>query len=80
MISRLCGVFQDINIWVAENVGTVGTSILIALLSVSALLLLGNMVQKSAAAGKIKFTIWQFLLLVILILVIIWLCLTYNAA
>ena len=81
-MSKLGNIFQDVNSWIASNVGSVGTTILIVLLSVLALILFSKIVvsltpKKESKDAKIKR--WSLILLIILILIIVWLCFSYSA-
>ncbi len=80
-ISLLNGFFEDVNSWMITNLGTVGITILIVILSVLALFLLVNILVAATKLKKPKLTIkWgQLLLLIVVVLAIVWLCLTYSA-
>lgn len=80
-MSKLLGVFQDINIFLATNLGDIGITILICMLAMISLFLLSNIIVAATKFKKPKLVFkWgQFIILVILVLVIIWLCTTYSA-
>ncbi len=77
MLSLIAGFFQDVNEWVNLNIGDVGVTILICMLSVIALLLFWNVFRASIGKTKFVFKWGQTLLLIIVILAIVWLCTMY---
>ncbi len=79
--SLLNGFFEDVNSWMATNLGGAGITILIVLFSVIALCLLSNIIVAATKLKdpKLKIKWGQLILLILIILIIVWLCLTYSA-
>ncbi len=79
--SLLNGFFEDVNSWMATNLGGAGITILIVMLSVIALFLLSNIIVAAAKLKdpKLKIKWGQLILLIVIILLIVWLSLTYSA-
>ena len=80
-ISLLNGFFGDVNSWMISNVGSVGITILIIMLSVLALFLLSNIIVAATKLkdAKLKIKWGQLFLLIVVVVAIVWLCLTYSA-
>ena len=73
----LLGAFETIKKWFGIKVGNVGITILICMLSMTALLIFWNLCK--AAIGKSKIVVkWgQLVTLIVLVFLIVWLCLMY---
>lgn len=77
-MSTLLNVFSDIGGILSENLGDIGITLLIVMLSMMALLLLSNIIVAAAKLKnpKLVFKWGQFIILVVLVLLIVWLCTT----
>ncbi len=78
-VSLLNNFFQDVNNWLASNLGSVGIIILLVMFSVLALFLLSNIIVAATKLKKPKLVIkWgQLIFLIILVVAIVWLAMTY---
>ncbi len=76
----IAGFFEDVNNWMATNLGNVGITILIVMLSVTALWLLANIITTATKLKdpKLKIKWGQLIFLIILVVAIVWLALTYS--
>lgn len=79
--SMLGGVFHDVNNWIATNVGPIGTTLIILMLSVLALLLLASLIKTATAlkSPSLKINWWKLILLIVCVGLVVWLCTTYGA-
>lgn len=80
MLSVLASFFSDVNSWIIDNVGEIGVTVLIVMLSILALFILANLVTALGKLKKVKGSFWfQLLLLALIVTLIVWLCITFSA-
>ena len=75
-MSTLLDVFGDISKFLGENLGGIGITILICMFAMIALFLLANIIVAATKLKKPKLVFkWgQFIILVVLVVLIVWLC------
>ena len=80
MLRYLASFFSDVNSWIIDNVGEIGVTVLIVMLSILALFILANLVTALGKLKKVKGSFWfQLFLLAIIVTLIVWLCITFTA-
>ena len=76
-LSLLGDVFADINNWLDANMGDLGVTIIICMLSMMALLLFANLYKVLTGKPKFMSVVPRLLLIAILVAIVVWLCTTY---
>lgn len=75
-MSLLLDVLKDISSFLSQKLGNTGIIIIVAMLSIIALFLLANIIKAAGKLSKPKvvFKWGQFILMVICIAIVVWLC------